>query len=223
MIFGHCDCSIKFISYGEKTTTKYDVVKESTKAAYCVEIYKDATLEKLMVIASAFGFSKDCDKNRSKYIMTAGHVCSHPGDFLIMVKNKSGERFKAEIVETRDKPDLCMLKINYNQPAICLSEEEPQQGDRVVIIGHYRFFFPFMQEGFISTVSKEFIVTSNIALPGTSGSMLINEEGKLVGLLSMIRIERQLNPIILYEHGGIFCSWYAIKKFVKEINEKGSS
>jgi len=174
--------------------------------------------EKRTGIGSGFFISSD------GYILTNNHVVDKAVKVKIVDINK--KEYKARIVGTDPKTDLALLKIKgKNFPYIELGDSNKVEvGEWVLAIGN-----PFYQDlsvtaGIISAKGRQlrlaeyedFLQTDAAINRGNSGGPLINMDGKVIGI----------NTVIFSPSGGNVGIGFAIpsnmaKKVVKDLKEKG--
>lgn len=136
-------------------------------------------------------------------VLTANHVCNFnldiPPIFIIekmdiktTLFDLQGREYDAEVASFDEREDLCVYKVKYlYAPAIQIALSEPEKGDRVYNLsfpsGLYDIGLVMMYEGFYSgtmTIGKNKYATYSIfAIGGSSGSMLLNVNGDLIGMI----------------------------------------
>jgi len=144
--------------------------------------------ERVTGVGSGFIISKD------GYIITNNHVLKDAVKVKIITINQ--DEYTAKIVGTDPKTDLALLKIKADDlPYISLGDSnEVEVGEWVLAIGN-----PFYQDlsvtaGIISAKGRQlgaaeyedFLQTDAAINRGNSGGPLINMEGKVIGINSVI-------------------------------------
>jgi serine protease Do len=145
------------------------------------------------------------------YILTANHVIE--GADKIKVALASGEReYDAKVIGADPPTDIAVLKVNLktNLPALPITDSDKLEvGDMVMAIGN-----PFGvgqtvtmgivsglgRGGFEANAYENFIQTDAAINPGNSGGALVDAEGRLVGV----------NTIILSRSGGFMGVGFAV-------------
>jgi len=131
--------------------------------------------------------------------VTAAHVCTTdennppPDDIKITIKYKvlrlDGEAFDADVLNYNKKIDACMLFVKdlTGVEKVELAKKAPEPGDKVYNLAAPRAIF---RPGMIPILEGRFNGNSDgvawyslLAAPGSSGSMIINEDGDLVGMV----------------------------------------
>lgn len=125
-------------------------------------------------------------------ILTADHVLGDP--VSLRVRTADGDILPARIVARDPATDLALLAIETELPAFAL-EPYPPLGARVCAIGNAFGLGLSLSCGTVSAVRRsgvgfnaieDFIQTDAEVNPGMSGGALVDEEGRLVGVLSAI-------------------------------------
>jgi S1-C subfamily serine protease len=125
-------------------------------------------------------------------ILTADHVLGDP--VSLRVRTADGDIVPARIVARDPATDLALLAVDDELPAFGL-EPYPPVGARVCAIGNAFGLGLSLSCGTVSAVKRsgvgfnaieDFIQTDAEVNPGMSGGALVDEEGRLVGVLSAI-------------------------------------
>jgi S1-C subfamily serine protease len=125
-------------------------------------------------------------------ILTADHVLGDPES--VRVRTADGEVLPARIIGRDPETDMALLGIDVAQPALRL-EGYPPLGGRVCAIGNAFGLGLSVSCGTVSAVARsgvgfnrieDFIQTDAEVNPGMSGGALVDEAGRLVGILSAI-------------------------------------
>ena len=136
------------------------------------------------------------------YALTAGHVCHDSGTDRVIKRAKkhiinfkvadiAGKLYDVEIVAMDQKNDLCLLYVgDLKRPAIHLATSKPKPGDRVynlaAPVGIFDKDMIPIFEGFYNGDSSVGALYSLPAKGGSSGSPIVNHNGELVGMVSMV-------------------------------------
>ena len=156
------------------------------------------------------------------FALTAAHVCENGVEETeelkvsgtIKVQTLDGRYYKAEILSKDREIDVCLLFVEdlvEGIEEVTIADEAPREGDKVINIAspfgiHYQNVVPIFDGRFIGrTKFKDFYTIP--AAPGSSGSMIINKDGELVGLLHSVFIG--MNQIV------VSVNYEALKQFIK--------
>ena len=127
------------------------------------------------------------------YVLTNYHVISHATDIQVLLYD--GRVAQAHVVGSDEETDLAVLKIDAgNLPVIRLAEQNPRPGDVVLAIGNPLGLNQTVTMGIVSAVGRQlygsgaedFIQTDAAINLGNSGGALVNAEGRLVGINTLL-------------------------------------
>jgi Do/DeqQ family serine protease len=135
------------------------------------------------------------------YILTDNHVVQ--GADSIIVATASGDQYKAQVVGTDPATDIAVLKIDAkNLPAAVLADSSQLRvGDIVLAIGNPFGVGQTVTSGIVSATERsnlgiaeyeDFIQTDAAINPGNSGGALVDAQGRVIGI----------NTVILSSGGG---------------------
>ena len=146
---------------------------------------------------------------KGSYVMTAAHVCLASSKFLndpqykvktkLKVKTLSGRQFDARIIDYNSKIDACMMFVQdlvSDVETVKVAEEGPKEGDKVFNIAspygiHDYNIVPLFEGRFAGRDQYDDMYVFPAA-PGSSGSMILNEKGELIGLLHSVYVRMQV-------------------------------
>jgi S1-C subfamily serine protease len=152
------------------------------------------------------GFVIDVTKKGS-YVGTASHVCyEDQSKYILGVKVESklmvealdGREYDAQIVDHDPNIDICVMFVEHMVSGIervVIADEKPKEGDKVYNIAsphgiHYKNVVPIFEGRYIGQRGDAAFYTFDAA-PGSSGSMILNREGELVGVLHSVFVKMQ--------------------------------
>ena len=128
------------------------------------------------------------------YVLTNNHVIAHAVDIQVLLYD--GRIAKASLIGADEETDLAVLKIDANNlPAIHMSVEQPLRvGDVVLAIGNPLGLTQTVTMGIVSALGRQlnsnsaedFIQTDAAINLGNSGGALINAQGELVGINTLL-------------------------------------
>jgi len=146
---------------------------------------------------------------KGSYVMTAAHVClaaaKYRNDPKYKIKTKlkvetlSGRYFNARIVDYNSKIDACMMFVQdlvTDVETVAVADTSPKEGDKVFNIaspyGIHEYNIVPLFEGRFAGRSQYDDMYVFPAAPGSSGSMILNEKGELIGLLHSVYVRMQV-------------------------------
>ena len=129
------------------------------------------------------------------YIVTNNHVIQGASDLEITLNDN--RTFKAKLVGTDSKMDIALLKINTNEklPYAAFADSDAiNVGDWVLAVGNPYNLTSTVTAGIVSAKARNlsengiqsFIQTDAAVNPGNSGGALVNSNGDLIGINTMI-------------------------------------
>ncbi|MDI6868422.1 MAG: trypsin-like peptidase domain-containing protein [Coprothermobacterota bacterium] len=131
------------------------------------------------------------------WVLTNFHVVEEAS--YIKVTLKSGRDFEASLLEFDSEQDLALLKISgTNLPQAEIAVQNPEPGDLVLVIGNPYGYENTITMGIVSAVNRiiphptrrgsmrNLIQTDAAINPGNSGGALINLEGQVIGMPTVI-------------------------------------
>ena len=127
------------------------------------------------------------------YVLTNNHVISHAADIQVLLYD--GRIAKATLVGADPESDLAVLKIDAsNLPVIHMASQPPRPGDVVLAIGNPLGLNQTVTMGIVSAIGRQlnsfsaedFIQTDAAINLGNSGGALVNAQGELVGINTLL-------------------------------------
>jgi S1-C subfamily serine protease len=121
------------------------------------------------------------------FVLTAAHVVANSG--LAMVSHGS-EKIIAEVVYLDEVSDIAVLKIEgmFTRKPLLWRTVEPSIGTEVVYTGYPNRHKDLTIEGRVSGYSGTDILIHSYAWSGSSGSVVLDQKGRIVGVLSAVDI-----------------------------------
>ena len=137
--------------------------------------------------------------------MTAGHLCSESNNSKIIefpmvvsvksavyVKDKNGNNIDGIILKSDAESDLCTILLpKSNIPPVRIAKKDPKIGEKVYNLSAPRGVFSpnniMLFEGFYTGEFPSGWSGYTIpAAPGSSGSIVINKRGEVVGMIDAV-------------------------------------
>ena len=146
--------------------------------------------------------------NNKTYILSADHFCRGEKEFLpsfliemynikkdIWVSDYRGVSRIAEITYTDSQTDLCILESTIPIDGVLnLSHSIPNLGDKVYAISapsgiHEKDVYLHFEGIFSGCNSRDVCFYTIPAAPGSSGSLVLNEHNRIIGMIQMVPME----------------------------------
>ena len=190
-------------SPAELSTSFREVAKEVKPAVVYVYVVERASVESGQ--PDFFGFPGQGPRRREGagsgfivtddgYILTNNHVVGNANKIKVTLSN--GSRYDAEVVGSDVETDLAVIKIDAGRLPIAVlgDSDNLEQGDWVLAIGSPFGLQQSLTAGIVSATGRElresqynhYIQTDASINPGNSGGPLVNMQGEVVGINTMI-------------------------------------
>jgi serine protease Do len=168
------------------------------------------------------------------YIVTNDHVAGNATDITITMSG--GRQLKAKIVGTDQATDICLLKVSAaDLPYVTLgNSDDVMIGEWAIALGNPFGLFeindkPTVTVGVVSSTGmklgqmdnrfyRDMIETDAAINGGNSGGPLVNSDGDVIGMNTLIYTGGQSNTYIGY---GFAIPINKIKKIVTDLKKKG--
>jgi len=131
------------------------------------------------------------------YILTNNHVVSGASEIQVILSDQ--RQFTAKVVGTDPKTDMAVIKVSTEEklPIVTFGDSDRVQvGEWVVAIGHPRGLDQTVTQGIISakhrqgitdpSTYQDYLQTDAAINPGNSGGPLLNLDGQVIGVNSII-------------------------------------
>lgn len=129
-------------------------------------------------------------------IFTNAHVVE--GAKSISIKTHNGKTYDAEVLDANHDLDLAVLSANVNKKDysnLSFASQIPNHGTEIVVIGSPLGYEQTVSNGLISAIrSYDDITILQMTAPisgGSSGSPVVNMQGKVVGVATAVNIKGQ--------------------------------
>ncbi len=143
-----------------------------------IQDYKEAVVTIQGTNSKGTGFNISPDGT----IITNYHVIEHIPTIAVVFPN--GEIYSAEVIEQDPELDIALLDIDAESlPHLDLQEDNSwSEGNHIYVIGNPLAYSQVVMEGEISTSDATMRITAPIH-KGNSGSPVIDEQGKVIGVV----------------------------------------
>jgi len=139
---------------------------------------------------------------KHRFILTAAHVVE--GNSEIMILEKGFARTPAKVVYLDIDADLAVLipvdRLRYTKAIPFRRDINNQMGEKVYHCGHPAKEGWHISEGLLTGTHNDVLMVNTFAWPGSSGSVLFDESGRILGVLSAIRVDGPFGLPALIEH-----------------------
>lgn len=136
------------------------------------------------------------------FVLTAAHVVD--GKKEIFLTERSGYTYKARVVHIDKFKDLAILipeeKMKYTKAVSYRPTKRIDVGREVFYCGNPNEMYFTSYHGRISGINNQYILVDTFAWPGSSGSVVFNDAGQAVGVVSAISVEAPTGVPVLVPH-----------------------
>ena len=136
------------------------------------------------------------------FIITAMHVVD--GKDEIFLTERSGYSYKAKVIHTDNFKDIAILvpeaRMKYTKAVPYKPARSLDVGREVFYCGNPNQMYFTSYHGRISGINNQYILVDTFAWPGASGSVMFNEAGQAVGVVSAISVEAPTGVPVLVPH-----------------------
>ena len=139
---------------------------------------------------------------KHRFIITAAHVVA--GDVEAFVFERGYSMTEAEILYVDHESDIAILvpkeRLRYTKPVRFRRDINNQMGEKVYHCGHPAREGWHISEGLLTGTYNDVLLVNTFAWPGSSGSVLFDETGRVLGVLSAIRVDGPFGLPDMVEH-----------------------
>lgn len=137
-----------------------------------------------------------------RFILTAAHVVD--GFPAIIITERSGDLHSATVEHVDQILDIAILKVEtmleYTKPIDYRPSKKPVVGKETFYCGHPDQMYFTSYHGRISGFNGKYLLLDTFAWPGSSGSMVFNKEGQVVGTVSAVSMDAPTGVPVLVPH-----------------------
>ena len=143
---------------------------------------------------------------KHRFIITAAHVVDNNDITFIMERgfDKTGDLTEANIVYIDKDSDIAILvpveKLKHTKAIPFRRDINNQIGEKTYHTGHPSSQGWHISEGILSGTLDDVLMINTFAWPGSSGSIVFDEGGRVIGVLSAIKVDGPLGLPVLIEH-----------------------
>ena len=142
-------------------------------------------------MAAGVGSGNYFKLGKHRFIITAAHVVH--GSSEVMIIEKGGVATPAEIIYLDIDADLAVLvpksKLRYTKAIPFRRDINNQMGEKIYHCGHPAREGWHISEGLVTGTHSDVLMLNTFAWPGSSGSVVFDETGRVVGIISALRMD----------------------------------
>jgi len=160
-------------------------LKKAYISSVVVRIYKEG-------IPQGLGSGNYFKMNKKRFIITAAHVVDTPGQ-TVMITEKGELETQADVVYKDTVADIAILvprkRLKYTKAIPFRRDITNQMGEKVYHCGHPAREGWHISAGLLTGVHRDTLLVNSFVWPGSSGSVIFDESGRVVGVVSAIRVD----------------------------------
>ena len=177
----------------------YPFAPKGLKQSYRSSVVVFSTKEEEILGSGSGNYFKYKDKN---FIITAAHVIDNEG--VIYIGEKNIDIVKATVIYIDKEKDIAIIQPNEKLKSTKAIKFKPSKktyiGESTYHTGHPDGESWHLSDGLVSKVGSNFLILNTFAWPGSSGSVVFNKEGDVIGVISAIKISAPMGIPDMIEH-----------------------
>jgi S1-C subfamily serine protease len=170
-------------------------LKVSYLSSIAIEVYNGG-------FAAGSGSGNYFKLGKKRFILTAAHVVSDAEEIIVLEKGFS--RTVAKVVYLNKDTDIAVLvpeeRLRHTKAIPFRRDINNQMGEKTYHCGHPAREGWHISEGLLTGTQNDVLMINTFAWPGSSGSVLFDESGRVLGILSAIRVDAPFGLPALVEH-----------------------
>lgn len=139
---------------------------------------------------------------KHRFILTAAHVVE--GDREVLIIERGHNVIEAKVIYIDSNSDIAVLKpierLKFTKPIPFRRDINNQMGERVYHCGHPAREGWHISEGLLTGTHNDVLLINTFAWPGSSGSVIFDESGRVLGVISAIRVDGPFGLPDMIEH-----------------------
>ncbi len=139
---------------------------------------------------------------KHRFIITAAHVVETSNEILII--EKGFNITEATVVYSDPHSDIAILmpkeKLKYTKPIRFRRDINNQMGEKIYHCGHPAQEGWHISEGILTGTHNDVLMLNTFAWPGSSGSVVFDETGRVIGVVSALRVGAPFGLPAMIEH-----------------------
>tara|TARA_Y100001972_G_scaffold115863_1_gene153085 strand:+ start:1299 stop:1952 length:654 start_codon:yes stop_codon:yes gene_type:complete len=136
------------------------------------------------------------------FVITAAHVIEEKSE--VFLTERSGYTYKARVAYVDNFRDIAILvpeeKMKFTKAVPYRPANGIDVGREIFYCGNPNEMYFTSYSGMISGTTQHFILADTFAWPGSSGSVVFNDAGRVVGVVSSVALEAPTGFPVLVPH-----------------------
>ena len=204
----------------------YDPAFHGDTYRFAEKDLKDATASSIIITAAtergsvATGSGNYFHIHGHRFILTAAHVVD--GFAAIAVTERSGDIHRARVVHVDNSLDMAIIVVDeplrFTKPVDYRPSRRIDVGKEVFYCGHPNQMYFTSYHGRISGLNGQYILADTFAWPGSSGSVIFDKGGRVVGTVSAVSLAAPTGfPVLVPQLVRIGPTLNYSRKFILEV------
>ena len=177
----------------------YPFAPRGLKQSYRSSVVVFSTNDEEVLGSGSGNYFRYKDKS---FIVTAAHVIDNEGTIYIGEKNI--EVVEATVAYIDKEKDIAIIFPNEKLKSTKAIKFKPSKksyiGEPTYHTGHPDGESWHLSDGLVSKVGSNFLILNTFAWPGSSGSVVFNKSGEIIGIISAIKISSPMGIPDMIEH-----------------------
>ena len=136
------------------------------------------------------------------FVLTAAHVVENKSE--VFLTERSGYTYKARVAYIDKFKDIAILvaeeKMRFTKAVPYRPVNNIDVGREIFYCGNPNHMYFTSYHGRISGTTEQYILADTFAWPGSSGSVVFNDSGRVVGIVSSVALEAPTGVPVLVPH-----------------------
>ena len=129
---------------------------------------------------------------KHRFILTAAHVVDQ-SEVDIVIMEKGGNQILADVAYYNSDTDIAVLvpreRLSYTKAIPFRRDINNEMGEKIYHCGHPAREGWHISEGILTGVRNDVLLANTFAWPGSSGSVVFDQGGRVIGTVSALRMD----------------------------------
>ena len=185
-------------------TPEFDDSHTAELDPYAPRGLKQAYLSSVVIqgVTGGMGSGNYFKLGKHRFVITAAHVVE--GQEGILILEKGYVMTEAQVIYLDVNADIAILvpqeRLRYTKAVPFRRDINNQMGEKVYHCGHPAREGWHISEGLLTGTHDDVVLINTFAWPGSSGSIVFDEGGRVIGVLSAIRVDGPFGIPAMIEH-----------------------
>jgi len=177
----------------------YTFANRGVSNAYTSSVIINAFNDKGQMSVGSGNYFQVWDKY---FVVTAAHVVQ--GKEEVFLTERSGYNYKGKVVHIDNFKDLAIIipesRMQYTKAVAYRPSKKIDVGREIFYCGNPNELYFSSYHGRVSGLNNQYILADIFAWPGASGSVVFNDSGQAIGVISAVSVEAPTGVPVLVPH-----------------------